>query len=61
MLEFVENYGGSIVVGMIVLTVVVLIIAKGVKDKRAGKYSCGGNCSCCGCSGCTGGTNKNKR
>lgn len=54
MLEFFSNYGGSIVVGLIVLAVVVLIITKGIKDKRAGKFSCGGNCACCGaCRGCS--------
>lgn len=52
MLEFFTNYGGSIAVGLIVLVVVALIIVKGVKDKRAGKTSCGGDCACCG--GCTG-------
>lgn len=50
MLEFITNYGGSIIVGLIVLTIVALIIIKGIRDKRAGKHSCscGGNCSECG-------------
>ncbi|MDE7397979.1 MAG: FeoB-associated Cys-rich membrane protein [Oscillospiraceae bacterium] len=45
------NYGGSIIVGSIVLAIVALIIVKGVRDKRAGKHSCscGGDCASCGC------------
>lgn len=54
MLEFFSNYGGSIIVGLILLAIVALIIAKGVRDKRAGKSSCGGNCvGCTGCTSCT--------
>ena len=53
MLGFITNYGGSIAVGAVVLTIIVLIVVKGVKDRRAGKSSCGcdcGSCSCgCGC------------
>lgn len=50
MLEFFANYGGSIIVGAIVLAVVALIIGKIIKDKRAGKHCCGGDCShCCKC------------
>lgn len=51
MLEFFTNYGGSIVVGLIVLAIVVLIIANGIKEKRAGHSSCGGNCAHCGMCG----------
>ncbi|MBD5111015.1 MAG: FeoB-associated Cys-rich membrane protein [Ruminococcaceae bacterium] len=45
------NYGGSIIVGAIVLAIVALIIVKGVRDKRAGKSSCscGSSCASCGC------------
>ena len=51
MLDFITNYGGSIIVGAIVLAIVALIIVKGVRDKRAGKSSCscGGSCASCGC------------
>lgn len=50
MVEFFANYGGSIVVGAIVLAIVALIAAKLVKDNRAGKHCCGGDCSgCCKC------------
>lgn len=49
MLNFVTNYLGSIVVGLIVLAIVAAIIIKGVRDKRAGKSSCscGGDCASC--------------
>ena len=53
MLDFITNYGGSIAVGAAVFAVIVLIIVKGVKDRRAGKSSCGCDCSQCGC-GCHG-------
>lgn len=49
MLEFITNYGGSIIVGLIVLAIIAIIIVSGIRDKRAGKHSCGGNCSACGC------------
>lgn len=51
MLEFFANYGGSMIVGAIVLAVVALIVAKLVKDRRAGKHICGGDC--CKCHGCS--------
>lgn len=54
MLEFLQNNWGSLVVGAVVLAVVVLIIVKLVKDRKAGKFNCGGNCGACkgNCSGC---------
>ncbi|MGN1423221.1 MAG: FeoB-associated Cys-rich membrane protein [Oscillospiraceae bacterium] len=54
MLEFLaENYG-SIIVGAALIVIIALIIRKLVRDKRAGKCSCG-SCSACGkgCSGCS--------
>lgn len=48
MLEFFEMYGGSIIVGLIVLAIVALIVIGRVKDKRAGKSSCGCDCAHCG-------------
>ena len=51
MLDFIMNYGGSIAVGAAVLAVVAMIIVKFVKDKRAGKSSCGCDCGECSC-GC---------
>ena len=58
MLEFLQNNWGSLVVGAVVLAVVVLIIVKLVKDRKAGKFTCGGNCGSCGackghCSACS--------
>ncbi len=47
MLEFLQNNWGSLVVGAVVLAVVVLIIVKMVKDRKAGKFTCGGNCGAC--------------
>lgn len=58
MLSFVTNYLGSIVVGLIILGIVILIIIKGIRDKRNGK----GNCSCGGdCGACTGCKNKQSK
>lgn len=51
MLDFIVNYGGSTAVGAVVLAVIALIIGKLVKDRRAGKSSCGCDCGSCGC-GC---------
>lgn len=52
MLEFLQHNWGSLLVGAIVLAVVVLIVIKLVRDKKAGRYTCGGNCGSCGaCSG----------
>lgn len=52
MLEFLtENYG-SIIAGAVVLAIVMLVIIKMVKDKRAGKNSCGGSCESCKACGC---------
>ena len=53
MFEFITNYGGSIAVGAVLLAIITLIIVKFVKDKRAGKSSCGCDCGSCGC-GCHG-------
>lgn len=54
--EFLAQNYGSILVGAILLVIVALIVRKLVKDKRAGKSSCGGNCSACGhnCAACGG-------
>lgn len=40
---------GTLIVGLLLLTVVVLIIFNMIKDKKAGKsIQCGGDCSHCG-------------
>ncbi len=41
---------GNFVVGIILAAVVVAIIVKLVKDKKAGKTGCGCGCDGCGCS-----------
>ena len=58
MLEFLQNNWGSLLVGAIILAVVVLIVIKLVRDRKAGKFTCGGNCRSCGackghCSACS--------
>ena len=57
MLEFLQNNWGSFAVGAVVLAVIVLIVMKLVRDKKAGRYTCGGICGSCGacsghCAGC---------
>ena len=57
MLEFLQNNWGSFAVGAVGLAVIVLIVMKLVRDKKAGRYTCGGNCGSCGacsghCAGC---------
>lgn len=57
MLEFLQNNWGSFAVGAVVLAVIVLIVMKLVRDKKAGRYTCGGKCGSCGacsghCAGC---------
>ena len=59
MLEFLQNNWGSLLVGAIVLAVAVLIVVKLVRDRKAGRFSCGGNCGSCGgncgsCGACSG-------
>lgn len=49
MVEFIQEYLGSILVGAGVLAVIAVIIVSAVRDKRAGRYSCGGDCAHCGC------------
>ena len=44
----------NIVVFAAVILVVGLVIRSMIRDKKAGKSSCGGNCgSCAGCAGCS--------
>lgn len=57
MLIFLQNNWGSLLVGGIVLALIAAIVAKLVRDARAGKHICGGDCKSCGghcasCSGC---------
>ncbi len=50
MAEFIQQNAGSIAVGVMLLAVVAVIVIKMIRDKRAGKSSCG--CGCEHCSGC---------
>ncbi|MCM1328237.1 MAG: FeoB-associated Cys-rich membrane protein [Ruminococcus sp.] len=45
----------TLIVGLIVAAVIFLAARQLWKDKKSGKSSCGGNCSCCPnvCSGCS--------
>lgn len=49
-----QNWG-TLVIGAILLAVVALIVIRTVKDRRAGKTVCGGDCAHCGCA-CSCGT-----
>ena len=44
----------NIVLAAVIVLIVSLLIFVMVRDKRAGKSSCGGNCASCGgsCAGC---------
>ena len=46
----------NIVLIAVVAGIVALLIRGMIRDKKAGKHACGGNCACCGgcaaCSGC---------
>lgn len=44
----------TILLSLVVIAVVVLIVRNMLRDKRAGRSSCGGNCA--GCSLCAGGS-----
>ena len=43
---------GTILICLVLILIVYAIIRSMIKDKRAGKSSCGGNCSHCGGSCC---------
>lgn len=51
MLDFLTNNWSTILVGAIVLAIIVLIIAKMIRDKKNHKSSCGCNCANCPSSG----------
>lgn len=57
MLQFFQTYGGSILVGLLVLSAAALAAAKLYRDRRKGKSSCGGGCAHCPSAGaCHGNT-----
>ena len=47
MQNFVSNYLGTIIVAAVVAAILILVLVKYIKDKRAGKSSCGGGCQGC--------------
>lgn len=49
MVEFIQQYWGSILVGAGLLALVTFIIVNAVRGKLSGKSSCGGDCAHCGC------------
>lgn len=49
-----SNWINLVLIGVLAL-VVGLVLRSMIRDKKAGKSSCGGNCGSCGaCSGCVG-------
>lgn len=61
MIDFIVNNIGSIVVGLVVLTLLVLLSWKLISDKKQGKSSCGGACTSCPNAGlCHGGCRKDE-
>lgn len=50
MMDFLIANGGTIAVGAVVAAVVILIVAKMIRDKKKGQSSCG-----CGCENCPSG------
>lgn len=56
MLEWLAENLVNIVLIAVIAGVVALLIRGMLRDKKAGKHVCGGNCACCGgCSACCGG------
>ena len=54
MLTWIAENGGTIIVCVILAVIAAAIVWKLIRDKKAGKSSCGGNCSHCagGCAAC---------
>lgn len=47
MIDFLMNNMGTIAVGTGLLALIAWIVIGMRKEKKAGKSSCGGSCSCC--------------
>ena len=47
MFEWIQTNLASLIVGLILLAAVALAVWKLVRDRKAGKHSCGGNCTGC--------------
>lgn len=52
MLEFLQQYYLTIIIIAVLVLMVALIIRSIVKDKKAGKNTCGANCAHCANAGC---------
>ena len=52
MFEWLSTYAGTIIVLAALLIIVAAIIWSLRKQKKQGKFSCGGNCAHCGACGC---------
>lgn len=53
MMQFLTDYGSSIIVALIVVLIVFLVVRSMLKNKKDGKgsCSCGGSCESCGACG----------
>lgn len=51
MFEWLSENLATVIVCVILAVITAFIIVKLIKDKKAGKSSCGCNCSCCPMSG----------
>ena len=52
MFQWIGENAGTILVSLVLIGMITLIIVRLHKDKKKGKSSCGGNCSCCPMGGC---------
>ncbi|MBR6999160.1 MAG: FeoB-associated Cys-rich membrane protein [Lachnospiraceae bacterium] len=51
MFTWIAANAGTIVISLVLLTVVTLIVRKMLRDRRAGRHSCGCGCEHCAMSG----------
>lgn len=58
MLLWLQSNLGTIIVALVVAVLFGAVIAKMIKDKKAGKSSCGGSCEMCGMAGACHGAQK---
>lgn len=61
MLEFITNYGGTILVCAIIAAVMVLLVRSLIKDKKKGKTCCGGCAGCAMSGSCSSAQNSGKK
>ncbi len=48
MLNWLASNLATILISLVLLAIVALIVRYLIRQKKQGKSSCGGNCSCCG-------------